>query len=486
MNTKQLRQKILDLAIRGKLVPQDPNDEPASVLLERIRAEKERLIKEGKIKRDKKESAKPNSGDKPHYGKLPQGWILATLSKISLNRDGERIPVSSATRSELKKTYDYYGASGVIDKIDRFIFNEDLLLIGEDGANLLTRNKPIAFIASGKYWVNNHAHVIDAADKVILQWLCVFINSIDLSQFVTGSAQPKITQDNLNSIIVPLPPLAEQRRIVAAIESAFAVVYEIERNKADLQSAVSAAKKKILSLAIRGKLVPQDPGDEPASVLLERVRAERGQLAKDGKIKRGKSESETIRSVDNSHYEKIGVKPNCIDNQIPFEVPQSWSWHRLSELWELLSGRDLSPSDYTDEESGIPYITGASNFTERSLIINRWTTCPKVVVKNGDLLITCKGTIGTMTINTQGDMHIARQIMAIKNCHKLDIGFLRIIMEAFIVKITTSAKGIIPGISREDLLEMLLPCPPIPEQRRIQKTITSIFAYMDRMLENLN
>ena len=224
------KSKILSLAISGKLVPQDPTDEPASVLLERIREEREALVKAGKIKRSKSDSAAISSVDNSYYENLPHGWALVRFSSVSINRDGERVPLPAAVRKQLDKKYDYYGTSGVIDKVDKFLFDDKLLLIGEDGANLLTRSKPIAFIASGKYWVNNHAHVIDTFDKITLKWLCCFINAIDLTPFVTGSAQPKLTQDNLNSINVPIPPLAEQERIVILIERTFETLNEIAAN----------------------------------------------------------------------------------------------------------------------------------------------------------------------------------------------------------------------------------------------------------------
>ena len=182
MDTKKLRQKILDLAIRGKLVPQDPNDEPASILLERIKAQKERLIKEGKIKRSKKTA---KTSDMPHYEQiLPDGWCITNIGELLINRDGERKPVSMAIRSkQINKVYDYYGAAGVIDKVDSYLFEERLLLVGEDGANLLSRNKNNAFLADGKYWVNNHAHVLDAIDKFILSYVAIVINSMKLDYY---------------------------------------------------------------------------------------------------------------------------------------------------------------------------------------------------------------------------------------------------------------------------------------------------------------
>ena len=270
MDTKLLRQKILDLAIRGKLVPQDPNDEPASVLLERIKAEKEQLIKEGKIKRSKKTAT---TSDSRHYPfELPSGWVLTSIGELLINRDGERKPVSSVIRKkQTNKIYNYYGAAGVIDKVDNYLFDEKLLLISEDGANLLSRNKNNAFFAEGKYWVNNHAHVIDSTNKNLLDYVAFVINSMSLDNYITGSAQPKLTQENLNRIPIMLPPLNEQSRIILEIKRWFQLIDNIEQCKTTLQEVLLQAKNKILDLAIHGKLVPQDPADEPAIELLKRV-----------------------------------------------------------------------------------------------------------------------------------------------------------------------------------------------------------------------
>ena len=235
-----LKKSILQEAVQGKLVPQDPSDEPAEALLERIRAEKQRLIKEGKIKKDKHESIIFRR-DNSHYEKLdgverciddelpfeiPQNWCWVRFGTALVNRDAERIPLSVSQRERLEKKYDYYGASGVIDKVDRYIFDKPLLLIGEDGANLLLRSKPIAFIAFGQYWVNNHAHVIDAVAGVDLRYIALFINATNLAPYVTGTAQPKMNQEKLNSILVPLPPTAEQRRIVSAFEEIAAIIQQ--------------------------------------------------------------------------------------------------------------------------------------------------------------------------------------------------------------------------------------------------------------------
>ena len=233
-----LKKSILQEAIQGKLVPQDPTDEPASVLLERIRAEKEQLIKAGKIKRDKHESVIFRR-DNSHYEKLdgierciddeipfeiPDSWVWARFGTAMINRDAERIPLSVNEREKLQKIYDYYGASGVIDKVDKYLFSKPLLLIGEDGANLLTRSKPIAFIAKGQYWVNNHAHVLDSSDGLLLEYVAVYINAINLAPYVTGTAQPKMNQEKMNSILIPISPTGEQFRIVQKINQILSVI----------------------------------------------------------------------------------------------------------------------------------------------------------------------------------------------------------------------------------------------------------------------
>ena len=247
---------------------------------------------------------------------------------LTINRDSERKPVALSSRKNVEKKYDYYGASGKIDKIDNYLFDEKLLLIGEDGANLVTRSKPIAFFAEGQYWVNNHAHCIDATDKRYLNYLCYFINAINLEPYVTGSAQPKMNQENMNNILISLPPFKEQLQILNQIDLFYEAISSLENEQQGLVDLIGMTKSKILDFAIRGKLVPQDPDDEPASVLLERIRTQKEELIKQGKIKRDKKESVIFKGEDNSYYEKIGKATVCIDSEIPFELPNGWIWCR--------------------------------------------------------------------------------------------------------------------------------------------------------------
>ena len=416
---------------------------------------------------------------------VPEGWEWTRFSAITINRDNERKPISSSQRTDVAKIYDYYGASGKIDKIDKYIFSERLLLIGEDGANLVTRSKPIAFFAEGQYWVNNHAHCIDATDKFILEYLCFYINAISLGKYVTGSAQPKMTQDNMNSILIPLPPYSEQKHMSQRLKEVMYTVDNIEIGKVDISDLVSKAKSKIIDLAIRGKLVPQDPNDEPASILLERIRAEKEELIKQGKIKRDKKKSVIFKGDDNSYYEKIGDTIENLDSIIPFEIPDNWEFIRFKEIWNLISGRDLLPSEYNNQKVGIPYITGASNFNDGTIELIRWTPNPQVITHYGDLLITCKGTIGEMGFNNFGDAHIARQIMAIRNTFNLNSEFLSYCICFYINSIKASAKGIIPGISREDILNLILPIPPSEYQEQVVAYIRKVNVLFDSLEKSL-
>ena len=482
MDTKALRQKILDLAIRGKLVPQDPNDEPASVLLERIRAEKQQMVKDGKLKpKDIKNDTVIFKGvDNLHYEKfsdgtvkciedelpfdVPDNWEWCRFGSYTLNRDNERKPVSSVQRKKVKKIYDYYGASGVIDQTDSFLFDEELLLIGEDGANLLARTKPIAFLAYGKYWVNNHAHCIDSIDKRLLEFIYIYINAINLFQYITGSAQPKLNQDNMNRILIPIPPKTEQGKILERIKIILSNINDIDLLKGKLQSNIANAKSKILDLAIRGKLVPQDPNDEPASVLLECIRAEKEELIKQGKIKRNKKESFIFKGSDNSYYQ---------------DLPEMWELVNFKDCATLISGRDLNKNEYNAESIGIPYITGASNFINGNILINRWTTVPKTISEVNDILITCKGTVGELAINKYGNIHIARQIMAIRVYKNINLEYIKLFLESIVMEIKKTANGLIPGISRDDMLSLNIPLPPLTEQKRIVDEIEKIFATLD-------
>lgn len=187
-----------------------------------------------------------------------------------------------------------------------------------------------------------------------------------------------------------------------------------------------------------------------------------------------------------SYYEKIGQVTSDITEEIPFELPQGMEFVRFKSLWELVSGRDLIPSEYNDIGNGIPYITGASNFSNGNIEIVRWTQSPQVITQKGDLLITCKGTIGEIAVNDFGDAHIARQVMAMRNLYGLNLEYLSICIRYHIETIKTVAKGLIPGISREDILELLLPVPSVEYQKRVVQRVNELFVLITSIEKSLD
>jgi len=427
---------------------------------------------------------------------VPEGWAWTRFSAITINRDSERKPISSSQRTDVAKIYDYYGASGKIAKIDKYIFNERLLLIGEDGANLVTRNKPIAFFAEGQYWVNNHAHCIDATDKFILEYLCSYINAISLEKYVTGSAQPKMTQDNMNSILIPLPPYSEQKHMSQHLNEVMYTVDNIEIGKVDINELVSKAKSKILDLAIRGKLVPQDPNDEPASVILERIRTEKEELIKQGKIKRDKKESVIFKGDDNSYYERVGDIISNIDDEIPFELPQNWEWSRLQTIcYPITDGTHKTPT-YSD--SGYIFLS-AKNITTGKINWNDIMYIPKslhdelysrVSPKMNDILLAKNGTTGVAAIvdrECEFDIYVTLALLRVVNNNISSQYLLKIIASDTIQDyFKSSLKGIgVPNLHLEHIRTTLIPIPPINEQNKIAERIYQYYSLLDSIVQNI-
>ena len=376
-----------------------------------------------------------------------------------INRDGERKPVSSAIRSKQKnKVYNYYGAAGIIDKVDGFIFDERLLLIGEDGANLLSRSKDNAFFAEGKYWVNNHAHVLDATDKNLLDFVAIVINAMKLDDYITGSAQPKLSQDNLNKIPIALPPLQEQKRIVKELNHWFSLVTCIECNKDNLQNTIKQTKSKILDLAIHGKLVPQNPTEEPARELLKRINP--------------KAEI----TCDNGHYQKL---------------PEGWCECKLSDVCVFDNGYAFSSDNYND--CGIPLIrisniTNTGSIDLSSCVFIQDVPSNKFIVKSGDLLIAMSGaTTGKMGVYLYEENALLNQRVGNLKCTDAMLqqyrNYYMFAKSDYILKIAYG--GAQPNISAKAILDIDVMLPPLKEQHRIVAKIEEIFAQLDAIEASL-
>ena len=511
MKAKDLKNSILQMAVEGKLVPQDPTDEPATVLLERIREEKHKLIAEGKAKfpkggesiiyiasdgspYEKRVDAKGRVlsekciVDEVPFEELPEGWAWTRLESALVNRDSERIPVSVADRERLAKIYDYYGASGIIDKVDDYLFDKPLLLIGEDGANLLMRSKPIAFLARGKYWVNNHAHVLDGINEQYLKYVALFINSISLAPYVTGTAQPKMNQAKMGSIIISIPPEVEQGKILAKVDELMPLVeeygqFENAREKLDAELP-GRLRKSVLQMAAQGKLVPQDPADEPASELLGRIREQRRKLDAEGKAKLPKGgESVIFCGSDGRRYEKrMDVKgresePVCIEDEIPFEIPESWEWTRLENLADV-SGGNTPKKEQLKPVGNIPYfkvadmnsignereMVNAKLYVDDSYTGKTFPAGTIIYPKNGGAVLTNKRRM--LVKESVVDLNTGSCTPYLEDC----LNYLRLFFET--IDFREFYKGTaVPTVNGSLVKELLVPLPSLTEQSRIVKRL---------------
>ena len=379
------------------------------------------------------------------------------------------MPVSSEIRmKQQNKVYDYYGAAGVIDKVDDYLFNERLLLIGEDGANLLSRAKDNAFFAEGKYWVNNHAHILDSTRKPLLDYIALYINSIALDPYITGSAQPKLNQDNLNSIPVPLPPYKEQRRIIESVEQWIEVISSLYEKQEELTDAVIKAKNKVLDLAICGKLVPQDSLDEPALALLKRI-------------------NPAFEVSHNLHYEP----------QPLFALPRGWEWCSVKAYTKKVTDYVASGS-FASLKENVRYYKRpnyallvktkdfANNFTKDLTYTDErgYNFLENSRLYGGELLFSNVGSVGKIfkvpKLNIR--MTLAPNAIMVK-FHQDDQAawFERVFQSPFgqeSLRIIASATAIMK-FNKTDFGKLLIPVPPVNEQKRILKAVDTILAQLD-------
>ena len=406
MTAQQLKNSILLMAVQGKLVPQDPNDEPASVLLERIHAEKERLIKEKKIKREKNPSVIFKGADNTPYEKIgdevrsladevpfdiPDSWEWVRLGNISSYAETkQKVNATSADPSiwgldleDIEKggrllEYKTVGERKAVG--DKTIFTKGdilysklrpyllkILVAPDDG---ICTPEIVPFRVYGGI---DPSYIVNYLKSPYVDNL---INSITY-----GVKMPRVGTETMTSLLVPIPPLEEQRRIVEKIDEVASAVsaYDVAYQKSEALNSTfpEALKKSILQEAVQGKLVPQDPSDEPAEALLEHIRAEKQRLVKEGEIKKDKHESVIFRR-DNSHYEKRGSEELCIDDDIPFDIPDNWIWTRLQNICSLIGDIDHNMPKSVPADEGVLFLSakdllddGTINFTQNVKFISR-------------------------------------------------------------------------------------------------------------------
>ena len=519
MNGKQLKNSILQWAIQGKLVPQDPNDEPASVLLERIREEKARLVKEKIIKKDKNESIIFRGDDNSHYEKfangtvkciddeipfeIPQSWEWTRIGNIFIHASGKQQSSSNKSGGTPQKfitTSNLYWGYFVLDKVKVMNFTEEEiktcsatkgdLLVCEGGAGY---GRSAIWNEDYDICLQNHVHRLRPCINGICEYVYYFIYLLKESNNLAsvGTAMPGLSANRLKSLLLPFPSLSEQKRIVIALGELLPLIekYSKAQNTLDeLNIAISdKLKKSILQEAIQGKLVPQDPNDEPASVLLERIKAEKAKLFTEGKLKKKDLvDSVIFKGDDNKYYEKVGSEINCIDDEIPFEIPSNWQWTRMGTIGDWGSGSTPqrgNPAYYGGDilwlktgelNNGVVY-DSEEKITDKAL-----RECSLRLNKVGDVLIAMYGaTIGKVAI--AGKEMTTNQ--ACCGCtpyqiyNKYLFHFLIASKDAFIKK---GEGGAQPNISREKLIRHLMPIPPIQEQYRIVEKLEFVIASITR------
>ena len=494
-------------------MPQDPNDEPASVLLERIRAEKERLIKEKKIKREKNPSFIFKGTDNTPYEKIgdevhpldtpfdiPESWEWVRHNDLFEISGGSQPPKSkfiSEARDGYIRLYQIrdYGNNPVpvyipISAASKISHKGDILL-ARYGASL------------GKvFWAEDGAYNVAMARVIPLyeteliskEFLFLFYQS-SLYQSVihanSRSAQAGFNKEDLSSLLFPLPPRSEQERIVCAYEKLqpFLNAYDDAAHSLATMNKdfPEALKKSILQEAVQGKLVPQDPSDEPAAVLLERIRAEKQRLIKEGKIKKDKHESVIFRR-DNSHYEKRGSEEVCIDEEIPFEIPSGWSWCRASSLGTMVRGRGIKRTETVAQ--GCPCIRYGEIYTTYEISFDAAVSfVPESLDKDclhfssGDIVFTLTGENKVdiaKTVAFLGDGQIAAGgDLAFWTHHGMNPLYLVYYMASpycIELKRRTATGDIIVHISTSKVGDFLVPVPPLKEQNRIVSAIERLFA----------
>ena len=523
MTAQQLKNSILLMAVQGKLVPQDPNDEPASVLLERIHAEKERLIKEKKIKREKNPSVIFKGADNTPYEKIgdevrsladevpfdiPDSWEWVRLGSIcEIARGGSPRPIkqyltdapdgvnwikisdSDIGGKYINRTKEKIVPEGVSKS--RLVHKGDFLL-----TNSMSFGRPYILNVDG--CIHDGWLVLSGYDGCYEKDFLYYMLSSRFAYYqfcdiVSGAVVKNLNSDKVAAALFPLPPRPEQLRIVKAIENVeplFSDYDHAERNLTQLGTGFpKALKKSILQEAVQGKLVPQDPSDEPAEALLERIRAEKQRLIKEGKIKKDKHESVIFRR-DNSHYEKLDGMERCIDDELPFEIPESWAWVRWGAIAESIQYGYNAPA----KQEGRIRMVRISDIHENTVA---WSSVPFCDIDDSDIptyLLQANDILFARTGGTVGKSFLVSEVP----CESIYAGYLirtryssllcpqylKYFMESPLywqqLKSGTTATAQ-PNCNGQTLAKMLLPLPPANEQLRIVDNLARTFAIIERM-----
>ena len=533
MTAQQLKNSILLMAVQGKLVPQDPNDEPASILLERIHAEKERLIKEKKIKREKNPSVIFKGADNTPYEKIgdevrsladevpfdiPDSWEWVRLIDVCEYIQRGKSPKYSPIKKYpvvAQKCNQWSGFS--IEKAqfiepnslssygpERLLQDNDLMW-NSTGLGTLGR-MAIYKTAANPYELavaDSHVTVIRPLKQFVLpEYLYYYFANPSVQSVIEDQAdgttkQKELATATIKAYLTPIPPLDEQRRILTKLSEVLPVVknYGVvyDETTAMQEAFPESLKKSILQEAVQGKLVPQDPSDEPAEALLERIRVEKQRLIKEGKIKKNKHESVIFRR-DNSHYEKRGSEEVCIDDEIPFEIPESWAWARLLSFGVFSSGKTPSMSNPQFWNGNVPWVTSKDMkrpvITDSEMHISELAAATMQLYPAGTLLLVARSGIlkRLLPLCKLGiDSTINQDIKAF-SLYDIELSewlFYGIkAFEPFILKELVKSVTTVESLKFDEFAAMLIPVPPLSEQRRIIDAIKTAMNLLTPLSSN--
>ena len=507
-----LKQKILSLAIQGKLVPQDPNDEPASELLKKIKAEKAELVKQGKIKKDKQESRIYKGDDNKYYEQIgsetkditeeipfeiPNNWEWVRLGSImEIARGGSPRPIQDYLTTDenglnwikigdtdkggkyINSTKEKIKPEGL--KKTRMVHKGDFLL-----TNSMSFGRPYILNIDG--CIHDGWLVIsDISNSYSVDFVYYLLSSsFAYNQFcgkVSGAVVSNLNSDKVASSIFPLPPLSEQKRIVSEIEKIFKQIEVVKENQEELSKLKDGLKNKILDLAIQGKLVEQDPNDEPASELLKKIKAEKAELVKQGKIKKDKQESYIFKGADNRHYEQIGSETKDITEEIPFDIPNNWKWCRMVNITKQIHYGYTASA----KSEGCAKLLRITDIQNNSVSWNNVPFCdisPKDLsnykLELRDILIArTGGTVGKSYIikEINSSSVFASYLIRLIPVFSINEDYIKLFLESPLYWKQLKEKSMgtgQPNVNGEALKSLLIPIPPITEQSKIVRKITA-------------
>ena len=517
MNGKQLKNSILQWAIQGKLVPQDPNDEPASVLLEKIRQKKERLIKEKKIKRDKNASIIYRGEDNSYYEKIlttgevkcideevpfeiPKGWEWTRIGNIFNHTSGKQQSSSNkggGTPQKFITTSNLYWGHFILDNVKVMNFTDEEiktcsatkgdLLVCEGGAGY---GRSAIWNEDYDICLQNHVHRLRPCVSGICEYVYHFIYLLKESNNLAsvGTAMPGLSANRLKGLLLPFPPLSEQRRIVAKLAELLPQIekYNNVQNKLDeLNTTIKdCLKKSILQEAIQGKLVPQLAEEGRAQELLEQIKAEKRKLVKEGKLKKSAlSDSVIFRGDDNKYCEKIGKSVQCIDEEIPFEIPESWVWCKFQDIANSELGKTMNKA--SDKGGEVPYLCSINVYWDK-VDLSNVKVAPfsiaekeKYLLQKGDLLICEGGEVGRCAIwSNDKTMYYQNALHRVRFYGDISSKFIQNVIRSYKTMgiIDKNSKGMtIKHFTKTALNSLYVPLPPFQEQQRIVAQIEKLF-----------